>query len=124
MGIASLSLYFSYASDLLSLLTAPPRQRVALTLPDPVSSSPWSSTRQLHPSGIALGRRRNFADLGSRCSNRPAPPISLSRLRVVRQMEPGINPSMAGRMVISGRMADVCAELEKMALREAGGQHA
>lgn len=47
-------------------------------------------------------------------SSRP----STSRLRVVREFEAGVGPSCAGRMVISGRMADVCAELERMALTE------
>jgi len=37
-----------------------------------------------------------------------------SRLRVLREFEPGASPACAGRMVISGRMADVCAELERM----------
>lgn len=41
------------------------------------------------------------------------------RLKVIRELEAGINPSCAGRMVISGRMADVCAELDRMAQREA-----
>ena len=43
---------------------------------------------------------------------------STSRLRVVREFEAGVGPSCAGRMVISGRMADVCAELERMAQTE------
>jgi hypothetical protein len=34
-------------------------------------------------------------------------------LRVIRVKES--NPQMAGRMVISGRMADVCAELDRLA---------
>lgn len=37
-----------------------------------------------------------------------------SRLRVVREFDSAISPSCAGRMVISGRIADVCAELERM----------
>ena len=45
----------------------------------------------------------------------PAP----SRLRVVREFDSNVGPACAGRMVISGRMADVCAELERMAQREA-----
>lgn len=44
---------------------------------------------------------------------------SPSRLKVVREFEAGVSPSCAGRMVISGRMADVCAELDRMAQREA-----
>jgi hypothetical protein len=36
-------------------------------------------------------------------------------LRVARVMEAQHNRSQAGRMVISGRMADVCAELDRLA---------
>jgi hypothetical protein len=39
-------------------------------------------------------------------------------LRVVRVAETGFQPGCAGRMVISGRMADVCAELDRLAERE------
>ena len=40
-------------------------------------------------------------------------------LRVVRVLESNHPPRGAGRMVISGRMADVCAELERLAALEA-----
>jgi hypothetical protein len=40
-------------------------------------------------------------------------------LRVVHVMESGQGRSGGGRMVISGRMADVCAELDRLAAREA-----
>ncbi len=40
-------------------------------------------------------------------------------LRVVRVMEAGQARASSGRMVISGRMADVCAELDRLAAREA-----
>ena len=36
-------------------------------------------------------------------------------LRVSRVMEAQHNRTQAGRMVISGRMADVCAELDRLA---------
>ena len=39
-------------------------------------------------------------------------------LRVVRVAEPFHAPANAGRMVISGRMADVCAELDRLAALE------
>ena len=42
-----------------------------------------------------------------------------SCLRVVRELDSAISPDCAGRMVISGRIADVCAELDRMALRAA-----
>ena len=38
----------------------------------------------------------------------------VSRLKVVREFDSSMKPSLAGRMMISGRMADVCAELERM----------
>ena len=40
------------------------------------------------------------------------------RLRVVRVQESGQARSSVGRMVISGRMADVCAELDRLAALE------
>lgn len=40
-------------------------------------------------------------------------------LRVMRIAEHGDAPSCAGRMVISGRMADVCAELDRLVALEA-----
>lgn len=38
-------------------------------------------------------------------------------LRIVRESDSALGAECAGRMVISGRMADVCAELDRMALR-------
>jgi hypothetical protein len=40
-------------------------------------------------------------------------------LRTVRVMEAGQAPGQVGRMVMSGRMADVCAELDRLAACEA-----
>jgi hypothetical protein len=40
-------------------------------------------------------------------------------LRVLRVSEHGEAPHCAGRMVISGRMADVCAELDRLVALEA-----
>jgi hypothetical protein len=39
-------------------------------------------------------------------------------LRVVRVLEPSASRTVAGRMVISGRLADVCAELDRLAALE------
>ncbi|WP_156362475.1 hypothetical protein [Xylophilus sp. Leaf220] len=49
------------------------------------------------------------AGVGHAAPSRPTP------LRVVRIVEGRQNAQYAGRMVISGRMADVCAELERLA---------
>ena len=46
---------------------------------------------------------------------------ALKPLRVVRVLEPTEPRSTAGRMVISGRLADVCAELDRLAALEAQG---
>jgi hypothetical protein len=43
-------------------------------------------------------------------------------LRVLRVVEPCASRAVAGRMVISGRLADVCAELERLAAQEARSQ--
>ena len=45
---------------------------------------------------------------------KPKPtPSNVYPLRVIRVKDE--NPQLAGRMVISGRMADVCAELDRLA---------
>lgn len=49
-----------------------------------------------------------------------SPEPARSTLRVVRESDAAIKPDCAGRMVISGRMADVCAELDRMALQASG----
>jgi hypothetical protein len=46
-----------------------------------------------------------------------SPPIK--PLRIVRVVETGQTHTSVGRMVISGRMADVCAELDRLAACEA-----
>jgi hypothetical protein len=51
----------------------------------------------------------------------PAPHAARAPLRVVRVLEPTAPRSTAGRMVISGRLADVCAELDRLAALEAQG---
>ena len=42
----------------------------------------------------------------------------LPAVRVVRMLEAGQSRASVGRMVISGRMADVCAELDRLVRRE------
>ena len=60
------------------------------------------------------------------CTRPRVPARSRSRanppLRVIRVMESGQAAAHGGRMMISGRMADVCAELDRMAEREAALQ--
>ena len=46
-----------------------------------------------------------------------------AQLKIVRQFDPDISPLCAGRMTISGSMADVCAELDRMVERESVSCH-
>ena len=64
--------------------------------------------------------RPNAASVSTFTSNSSATGLSHQRaLRVMRIAEQGDAPSCAGRMVISGRMADVCAELDRLVALEA-----
>jgi hypothetical protein len=51
--------------------------------------------------------------------NQPARRNAHRPLRTVRVMEAGQAPGQVGRMVMSGRMADVCAELDRLVACEA-----
>lgn len=45
-------------------------------------------------------------------------PSTTIPLKVVRVLDADQSPSQVGRMLISGRMVDVCAELDRLAARE------
>ena len=108
MGIALLtfsSLFQGFSA--LQRLTAP--------------AAPAQPQRPLHALRVVrpLGAR-------PRVTARPVSSISTPRpaaLRVVRVCDPRQTPGEMGRMVISGRMADVCAELDRLAARETSGLH-
>lgn len=63
----------------------------------------------------ALTQRTAWENSGSEPAPKP--------LRVLRIRESRANPRHAGRLVISGRMADVCAELERLAAAHPGLLH-
>jgi hypothetical protein len=65
--------------------------------------------------GVARRQRPARAPEPAPATRRHAAPA----LRVVRVFEPSQPRAAAGRMVISGRMADVCAELDRLAAQEA-----
>jgi len=54
----------------------------------------------------------------SRSDVTPSRLVQRRPLRVVRVIEAGQAPAQVGRMVISGRLADVCAELDRLAACE------
>lgn len=131
MGIASFS-----RSPVLSVLLAPLQALAALFGPAPsgaASPAPLAAvpTRRRCAPGdaqsaikkIAVGARHSMAS-GQKTCQTVAKAAAPRRLKIVREFEAGISPSCAGRMVISGRMADVCAELDRMAQREAAAQAA
>jgi hypothetical protein len=126
MGIIS----FSH-SPVLSVLLAPVQALVSLFVP---AQGTAGASRFSAPTGAQFASRQlalpfassNFAAIrgpASHAGGTPAAPCGAkaarpSRLRVVREFDSNVSPACAGRMVISGRMADVCAELERMSQRE------
>ena len=81
------------------------------------SARPLHALRMVRPSGSrAPITSRPVSSIGvarSACAPRPA------ALRVLRECDAGQAPGEAGRLVISGRMADVCAELDRLVEHEA-----
>ena len=85
----------------------------------------WSPLHKLLRSllPVAMPRPAMAARIAVPCTSAAANLQRSSRpsqrpLRVVRVMEAGQPRSQVGRMVISGRMADVCAELDRLAACE------
>ncbi len=133
MGMAVFSPTVS-RPPLLALLLAPLQDLFALFSPDRrvPASIPYSGTysKTVRPASRGGTRAMDRASWRAPASVmaaeasldteksalKPDPP---SRLKVLRAFDPGIAPSCAGRMVISGRMADVCAELDRMTKKEA-----
>ena len=64
-----------------------------------------------------LGFSANGFDAVRQRVTRPAR-AAIRPLRIVRVLDHDSSPANVGRMVISGRMADVCAELDRLVARE------
>jgi hypothetical protein len=120
MGIANLTPHLSRVPGL-SFVLAPVQALLALFVTS--QSGPASSPRGGCPPA-QVRKTGHFRDLSHSRSQGGGRVIAKSpltskhsrpkRLKVLREFEPGVNPKYAGRMVISGRMADVCAELDRM----------
>lgn len=137
MGIASFS-----QSPVVSVLMTPLHTVAAWFGPAQTASRPFpvpaSAPRQPHQLALPFSSRlasnfasclaaNNAASQQVRASDCNAPCLcegakgssrASSRLKVVRVPDAAVGPACAGRMVISGRMADVCAELDRLAQRE------
>ena len=87
-----------------------------------------AATGQLQPKTPSQARssiRSQASSIASPVSlfaERAAPPVTLlssdnnrSCLKILREFEPGKSRLSTGRLVISGRMVDVCAALDRMA---------
>ena len=115
MGIASFSPQFGRAGAL-TMLLAPIQALAALFLP----ARPLMAHIRpvISPAKACQGSVHSYKTL-KRPDVQPAKTkiadVPVHRLKIVRQYEPGASRSSAGRLVISGRMSDVCAELERMA---------
>lgn len=101
------------ASFLRPTQSAAPLPAFVATARRPVAGGVENATKT-----IAAGARHTTTASPKPCQTL-AKATSPRRLKIVRELEAGVSPSCAGRMVISGRMADVCAELDRMAQKEA-----
>lgn len=127
MGIARFSHYFSRAPVMSVLLTPLQILEGLFGSAAPASgnaSVTATATKKDSPCKLATGTALHTCHAvkkdvpGGSFVKLPLKP-PLSRLKIVRQLEPGTSALCAGRMTISGSMADVCAELDRMAQREA-----
>ena len=116
MGIASFSPLFARCnSPGLSTMWAPLQTLATFLVPArPASVGQRTIT---YPAAEHLAnvqkvlQRRPVAALASGGAQPPR------ALKVIREFEPGLKRSQVGRMAICGRMADVCAELDRIALK-------
>ncbi|WP_341904431.1 hypothetical protein [Polaromonas sp. YR568] len=121
MGIISFS-----SSPLLSILLAPVQALAGWFVPAHHAAPRASGSVQMQPSSDHLPRRRAHS-VNTQGGNTPracggmARASRQSRLKIVREFDASVGASCAGRMVITGRMADVCAELDRMARLESAG---
>ena len=94
-------------------LFAPLQQFIGWLAAAPMRNRPAGRVAQAPSLNCADGRGR----AAWRPAGRSAQP-TCRPLRVVRVVDACHLPASAGRMVISGRMADVCAELDRLAALE------
>ena len=116
MGIASFSPLFSrFDLPSLTFSWAPVQTLTAFFMPaQPASVSHRTAT---YPTA------EHLANVQRILRRRPVAPVETAsvepaiRLKVIREFEPGMARSQVGRMAICGRMDDVCAELDRIALK-------
>ena len=107
MGIALLTL-----SNLFQGFSALSRMAAGTTAPQ--ATRPVRALRMVRPTGVRP--QVTARPVTAICATRP------TALRVVRVCDTHNPGGEMGRLVISGRMADVCAELDRLVAREAAQQ--
>ena len=115
MGIASFSPQF-FRTTGLSVLLAPIHAVIALFVPaEAVLVTTYPAVGPASVCGATSCSRKVTNVTSSNLAQSAVAVATVQRLKIVRQFEPGVSRSCSGRLFISGRMADVCAELERMA---------
>jgi hypothetical protein len=103
--------------NLLSLIIAPVQAVVLFFAPHTGTIKPSPARQPARPMAASTAGATTRITYPSRTSpvtsRISAQPIH--RLRVVRNVDNTLPADRAGRMVVSGRFADVCAELERLA---------
>lgn len=84
--------------------------------PTPASAGPCASDFAIH----SIADNVHFPGTEWKA---PSKTVARRPLRIIRVLEAGQAPANVGRMMISGRMADVCAELDRLAACEATALH-
>lgn len=99
-----------------SMLLAPVQALVALFMPTQsvqANHRPSAHSSVSHQSHAQIVVKRAPALAVAAASAYP-----VRRLKIMREFEPGMGRSHSGRMAISGRMSDVCAELDRIARQD------
>ena len=109
----------NYAQFVYSDVSATTRTPCRLFMPDTMSLPESAPKFQQH---CVSGAHKYVALLHANSDWAQEPTLALHKaVRVVRVLEAGHSRNAVGRMSISGRMADVCAELDRLAAGETRG---
>ena len=115
--------------NLLSLLIAPLQAVVLFFAPHAVGTKPLgmrSPVRSAAPTAVPHAAPHSASGSAVLRTSRITYPSTMPhisakpihRVRVVRNIDTALPADRAGRMVVSGRFADVCAELDRLASME------
>ena len=128
---ASVSNWLSSAQAMFAFFAPPPSSPHAQADPTKNARAPLLIPRQtpirierqsVSPSNSAVIPASQTTGFAKTCATPVAPKLvagDRACLKILREFEPGKSRSSTGRLVISGRMVDVCAALDRMAVQSA-----